>query len=104
MKPDLVEYICALSNNQLEIVDEILVKKYKKFISFFELIRDYGDDITDLIYNLSDVNTLDVTITMRGKVKKDISDEMKTDLEAMGYQVTSGIKKSSLHITLVYDE
>lgn len=104
MKPDLIEYICALSDNQLDVVDEILVKKYKKFINFFELVRDYGDDIADLTYNLSDDNTLDVIITMRGKVKKDINDGMKTDLEAMGYQVISSIKKNILQITLVYDE
>lgn len=104
MKPDLIEYICALSDNQLDVVDEILVKKYKKFINFFELVRDYGDDIAVLTYNLSDDNTLDVIITMRGKVKKDINDEMKTDLEAMGYQVISSIKKNILQITLVYDE
>ena len=104
MKADLVEYICALSDNQDEVFEDILIKKYKKFVNFFELVRDYGDDIVRLKYNLSDENTLDVTITMRTNVKHDIKEEMKSELESMGYNISTKIAKRKLSITIIYDE
>lgn len=104
MKEDLVEYICALSNNNYDILEEIMIKKYNKFINFFELVRDYGTEIVKLKYNLSDENTLDVTITMRGNVKKDVKCEMKEKLESMGYTVETEIIKRKLTVRITYDE
>lgn len=104
MKADLVEYICALSGCDSDVIEEIIGKKYRKFLNFFELVRDYGDDIVRLQYNLSTGDILDVTITMRGNVKKDISENIKKELEMLGYEITSEIIKRKLHITLMYDE
>jgi hypothetical protein len=104
MKADLVKYICALSENSSDVIEEIVGKKYRKFTNFFELVREYGDDIIRLQYNLSDGEILDVTITMKCNVKNDISEIMKSDLEQLGYKVASEIIKRKLHIVLVYDE
>lgn len=104
MKADMIEYIKALSDKNYELIEEIVVKKYKKFINFFELVRDYGDDITNLKYNLSDDNILDVTITMKNNIKKSIKKEMVNELEKIGYIIDVDIKKRKLNIKITYTE
>lgn len=104
MKADLVEYLCALSGSKSDDIEEIVGKKYKKFISFFELVREWSDNIVKLHYNLSDANTLNVTITMRCNVKEDIHDSMKEELVNLGYGVNTEIEKKKMTIILLYDE
>ena len=104
MKADMIEYIKALSDKNYELIEEIVVKKYKKFINFFELVRDYGHDITNLKYNLSDDNILDVTITMKNNIKKSVKKEMVNELEKIGYIIDVDIKKRKLNIKITYTE
>lgn len=104
MKASLVEYICALSDNNSDVIDEIVSKKYRKFKSFFELVREYSDEIVHLKYNLSDKNVLDVVITMKGNVKKDVNLDIRKDLIKSGYSVDAEIKKRKMFIKLTYDE
>lgn len=104
MKADMIEYIKALSDKNYDLLEEIVVKKYKKFINFFELVRDYGDDIINLKYNLSDDNILDVTITMKTNVKKSIKKEMVEELEKIGYIINIEVKKRKLNVKITYNE
>lgn len=105
MKEDLVEYICALSGNDYDLLEEIMIKKYKKFINFFELVRDYGDDIVKLKYNdTHDDNILDITITMRGNIKNDIKKELRDSLMKLGYVIDSKIVKRKITVQIKYDE
>ena len=104
MKPDLVEYLGMMSDHKFDNIEEIIDKKYRKFISFFELVRERSDQITDLKYNLSDEDTLDVTITMTRNVKESINEEMKQELEEAGYTVITSINKKKLSIILQYEE
>lgn len=104
MKADLVEYLCAMSNHDSKNIEEIIAKKYRKFISFFELIRERSEDINHLKYNLSDGDTLNVTITMRCNVKDDVNEEIRSNLEAIGYGVETSISKKKISIILTYKE
>lgn len=104
MREDMVEYLCALTDSKSESIEEIVGKKYRKFTSFFELARGWSENINKLHYNLSDPNTLNVTITMRCNVKEDIEDALRGKLEDLGYQVETEIEKKKITIVLVYEE
>lgn len=105
MKEDLIEYICALSDNKPEVLEQIIDNKYRKFMKFFKLVRRYSDDIVKLKYNEStDEDVLDVTITMSGNVKKDLREDIVDELETLGFIVSSSISKRKLMIIISYDE
>lgn len=104
MKPDLVEYLGMMSEHKSDNLEEIIDKKYRKFISFFELVKERSEQITNMKYNLSDEDTLDVTITMRSIIKDSINEEIKNELEEIGYNVTTSINKKKLSIILQYAE
>lgn len=104
MKADLVEYLGMITEHKSDNIEEIIEKKYRKFISFFELVKERSDSITHLKYNLSNTDTLNVTITMRCNVKEDINEEMKQELEDIGYIVETSVNKKKLSIMLQYPE
>ena len=104
MREDMVEYLCALTDSKSESIEEIVGKKYRKFTSFFELAWGWSENINKLHYNLSDPNTLNVTITMKCNVKEDIEDALRGKLEELGYQVVTEIEKKKITIVLVYEE
>ena len=104
MKADLVEYLGMMSEHKSDNLEEIIDKKYRKFISFFELVKERSEQITNMKYNLSDEDTLDVTITMRSIIKDSINEEIKNELEEIGYNVTTSINKKKLSIILQYAE
>lgn len=70
MKQSLPEYLFFLSGNDYDILEEIFDFKYRKFIRFFWLIRDYSEYITSLSYKTSKKDSLKIEITIT-KLKPD---------------------------------
>ena len=104
MKASLSEYIKELSGNELSTLEEIISKKYRKFMNFFSLVQDYSDDIVALTYNFTDQNTLDIDLSMKGSGKKDLREEIKEEMFALGYQVESKITAKKIKLVITYDE
>ena len=79
MKASLSEYMKALSGDQFSILEEIIQHKYRKFMSFFDLINEYSDDIESMKYNFTDQNTLDIELSMKTKrsLKNELIEVMK---------------------------
>lgn len=64
MKFDMPTCVSILSDDKLESLEMIILKKYKKFIGFYHMIEDQMDDIRELEYeNDSDDSELVVNIT-----------------------------------------
>ena len=44
-------YICAMSEGDLSILEEIFIEKYSEFIDLYWMLKKYSEDIDDFIYD-----------------------------------------------------
>lgn len=104
MKKSLTEYVSALTGTDMEAFEDIIVTKYKKFLKFYEIIKEYSDNVTELEYEFSDDNTLSVNVSFDKDIKID-KDELISDMESSGYVVEkSKIKSKKIKLKITYDE
>lgn len=81
MKANLPDFISTLSENQFEILDELITDKYAECIEMYWMIRNYADYITELTYNQKKHSvSLNLTVKLKG-IKS------KTFLETIGDKV-----------------
>ena len=104
MKASLSEYMKELSGNELSILEEVISKKYRKFINFFNLVSEYSEDIVSLKYNFTTESILDVELMMQNMTKREIKRELIDDLEILGYQVESKGSGKKMNLIIEYDE
>ena len=50
MKKSLTEYASALSGSSIDCLEEIVGKKYKKFIRFYDILKDQSEYIKKMEY------------------------------------------------------
>lgn len=83
MKKSMPEYIATLSDNDFDILEEIFLDKYDKFLNVYWLIRDYSDYITTLKYKKTSKETLKIEFTVTklsvDKVINEINSNIKSD-------------------------
>ena len=48
MRNSLVEYVRNMSNDDYDILTEIIDRKYRKFIKLYFLLEEYSEDADDL--------------------------------------------------------
>lgn len=104
MKASLSEYMKELSGNELSILEEVISKKYRKFMNFFNLIREYSEDISSLKYNFTEKNILDIDLLMKTTKKREIREELIEELEHLGYGVESKTNGKKMNLVIIYDE
>ena len=51
-------YITELSDNDFEVLEEIFIEKYNKFIHLYWLLKEYSENISQLQYNSSSKDEL----------------------------------------------
>ena len=64
MKKKMTAYMSILSEGDFSIFEEIITNKYRKFIEFFWLLKEYSDNISALKYKDSPKNVLKIEVTM----------------------------------------
>lgn len=62
MHSSMPAYITELSDNDFDILEEIFIDKYQKFIQLYWLLKEYSDNIARLQYNNSDKNELNISM------------------------------------------
>ena len=102
MKASLSEYMKALSGDQFSILEEIIQHKYRKFMSFFDLINEYSDDIESMKYNFTDQNTLDIELSM--KAKRSLKNELIEVMKDAGYKIDYKVTNKKMKLLIIYDE
>ena len=105
MKASLSEYMKSLSGSELSILEEVICKKYRKFMNFFSLVKDFSDNIVSLKYNFADENTLDIELTLKN-TDSEIKEEIKEEMIASGYKVETrkNKKNKKMKLVIIYDE
>ena len=104
MKASLSEYMKQLSGNELSILEEVISKKYRKFMNFFNLVREYSNFIESLKYNFTDMNSLDIELNMKNSKKCEIRKELIEELNLLGYEVESKTSGKKMNLIIIYDE
>ena len=104
MKKSLIDYISSLSASSDDILEDIISKKYRKFIKFFTLLKDYTEYITKMEYELSDKDTLSAKITFKKAVKMDEKKELIESWEESGYQIDAKITGKKMKLMIHYEE
>ena len=64
-------YITELSGDDFEILEEIFIDKYQKFIQLYWLLKGYSENISKLQYNSSDKNELNISVKIMN-IKPDV--------------------------------
>ena len=71
MKQSYTDYLNELSGNRMDILEELISTKYKKFRKFYKIMSRYSKDIAHIAYRFSDNDSLDIDITINPDVNLD---------------------------------
>ena len=104
MKKSLTDYAASLSGSNIEILEEIIAKKYRKFVKFFNLMKDYTDDISKIEYEFSDDATLSIKIEFSKSVKLDDKKELIAGWKKSGYDIDYKISGKKMKLVIIYPE
>lgn len=104
MQKSLTDCAAFLSGSNIDILEEIISNKYRKFIKFFKLIEDYADDITALEYEFTDEASLSAKINFKKSIKFEEKKELISNWKKAGYDVDYEITKKKIKITIVHQE
>ena len=70
----MVEYISVLSENKIDLLEEIIKHKYKKFTELYWMLKDYSNYISSLKYKSTKKEILKIEVKFSGiDVEKDYS-------------------------------
>lgn len=104
MKNTLVDCFCSLTGSDVDIFEDIIGKKYKKFLKLFSIITDYADEIKKMKYEMSDPDSLSVKIEFDKPIKIE-KEDLITELESLGYKVEkTKVKSKNVKIKISYKE
>lgn len=104
MKKSLTDYAASLSGSNIEILEEIIEKKYRKFVKFFNLMKDYTDSISKIEYEFSDETTLSVKINFTKSVKLDDKKELIDGWFKAGYRIDYKIDGKKMKVVIIHPE
>lgn len=104
MKKSLTEYASILSCSKLEYLEEIVGMKYKKFIRFYQILRDQSEYIKDMKYDFTEIDELSATITFTKNISLDDKKDLIDDMKAAGYKIDSKITGKKVKLKIKYKE
>ena len=105
MKKSISEYAIALTSSNTELLEELIGKKYKKFIRFYRLLSDYSDYIKKFDYEISGrKDELTATITFEKSVCLDEKKEFIAEMRRSGYEVNSKKQGKKMRLQIFYVE
>lgn len=97
------EYISDLSGDDFEVLEEIFLEKYQKFIQLYWLINGYSDDIKDLCYNSKGDSELNISFKVSGISSDSLVEEL-SETGSDNVKVYSEKKKVFISITDIDEE
>lgn len=93
--------IKELSGDDFDIFEDIIEKKYKKFIGFYRLIENVSDSVRSLHYNFTSNENLDVDITFLKNVDiESIKMELEQSINNSKYECDIVVNKHTISISI----
>ena len=106
MDKKISDYVRALSDNDFDVLEEIFLKKYRKFLRCYYIIADYSDQITYIDYDkIKDDNKLRISFTVSGKSKtvdkimSELAESVKDSDDVLIYN-----QKKTISVEITQDE
>lgn len=104
MKKSITNYLYALSENDYDILFEIISLKYRKFIQLYWMLRDFSDNIVGLRYKeKTEKEILKITVTFSGITTKEVEKKLLEDLSDSD-EVKIKTTKKEIHIEINREE
>lgn len=104
MKKSLTEYASVLSGSSINCLEEIVGKKYKKFIRFYAILKDQSEYIKKMEYEFTDIDQLAVSVTFTKNVSLDDKKDLISDMKKAGYKIDSKITGKKVKLKITYKE
>ena len=104
MKKSLTEYASVLSGSSINCLEEIVGKKYKKFIRFYAILKDQSEYIKKMEYEFTDIDQLAVSVTFTKSVSLDDKKDLISDMKKAGYKIDSKITGKKVKLKITYKE
>ena len=105
MKKSLTDYISALTGTSTEMFEDLIGNKFRKFLKFFEIVKDYSEYIKKLDYEVSDKDALIVKIEFTKDVSLDDKKDLISEMKESGYSIEkSKLKSKHLELKIIYKE
>ena len=67
MKKSMINYISVITEEDYDILEDIISNKYKKFVTLYWILREFSSYIAMLQYKKSSPDTLNILIRFAGK-------------------------------------
>ena len=100
MKKTMVEYISVLSENKMDLLEEIINHKYKKFTELYWMLKEYSNYISSLKYKSTKKEILKIEVKFSGiDVEKILSDLNNSILEGSSALIWNKGKTIFMEIT-----
>ena len=94
MKKSITNYLYALSENDYNILYEIMSLKYRKFIQLYWMLKDFSDNIVGLRYKeKTEKEKLKITVIFSGIDAKDVERQIIKNLSDSDEVKTKATKK-----------
>lgn len=77
MLQTMPSYICAMSEGDIDVLEEIFIDKYFEFINLYWMLRDYSDHINSLTYDKKKKDSLSIKFTLDKLNPEDVVHELK---------------------------
>jgi hypothetical protein len=103
MKKSMPEFITALSDNNFEVLEEIIEDKYTQFSQLYWLIKAYSDYITSLSYKVTKKEKLKVEMTVTKLNINKVLEEMQKNIPDNS-DILIWNNKRIIHIEITKDE
>lgn len=105
MKKTMPDYMNAMTGGNLETLEMIISRQYRKFVRFYKLVSSYSDNIKGLQYEFNSPLSLDVLLEFDSKKPLET---IKKDLEKLmvkkNYDGSVKISKKRVMISIVLPE
>lgn len=75
-------YINELSGNDFEVLEELFIDKYNKFIHLYWLLKEYSENIANLQYNNSSKDELNISMKVVNIKPSSIIEELSNSIDS----------------------
>lgn len=104
MKKSMTNYLYALSEDDMDVLYEIIAMKYRKFIRLYWLLKDFSDNIIKLKYKeKTDLNVLKIVVVFSNIDVDKICKKLNSNLDDSD-NITIESTKNEINIKILKDE
>lgn len=104
MKKSMTNYLYALSEDDMDVLYEIIAMKYRKFIRFYWLLKDFSDNIIKLKYKeKTELNVLKIVVVFSNIDVDKICKKLNSNLDDSD-NITIESTKNEINIKILKDE